>query len=265
MALCIFCPNQRTKKGGEHVWDDWLNREGGKEIKAKSTTFYYGSDGAFIRSYPSTRLDVTAPVVCDPCNNTWMSDLSGLAKDRLEAIIRQGTPRDFDDLDLLTITALAFLKSAVLDWAATDKGRKPCISRSMCLAFRDSLTSDRLNNVALPDGLQVWIAKYIRTRKMEALAFTEEMKGVSDFKGYRIVVTTYVVGSVIFQTTCPRWAKNTRQRPPAPFFEMLGDLWSVPIWPGVGRAYWPPVGDIDGSSLEAFRERFTRVHIRRNR
>src|SRR2546423_15241532 len=37
---CIFCPNRRTRKRGEHVWDDWLNREHGKDIYDPSTTYY---------------------------------------------------------------------------------------------------------------------------------------------------------------------------------------------------------------------------------
>lgn len=52
MESCIFCPNPRTTKRGEHVWDDWLNREGGKAIADSSTTSYFGVGGEHIRSHP---------------------------------------------------------------------------------------------------------------------------------------------------------------------------------------------------------------------
>lgn len=259
---CIFCPNPRTKKRGEHVWDDWLNREQGKPIRDSGTTSHTGLDGALIRSYPSVGLEVTVPVVCDNCNNHWMSDISNLAKDILEPIIRRDRPSDLDQLDILTIASFAFLKSAVLDWSVTNAPhRRPCISRASCIAFHHSLTRGDPSDILFPDGLQIWIAKYRRSRKMEAQAFTEEMTGVRHFKGYRILVITYVVGSFIFQLTCPRWSKTARNRPAPPFFQVFGDRWAVPIWPGVSRAYWPPLDHVSSNRLETFRQRLRRITI----
>ena len=240
MELCIFCPKPRTNKRGEHVWDDWLNREHGKALTDHSTTFYFGSGGEFIRSNPSVGLHVKIPVVCDTCNNEWMSELSTLAKARLEPIIRRDTETDCDKYDINVIAAFAFLKSAVLDWSSDHKGRLPCISRTLCLAFRRGLTSSDPPTLALPTGLQIWIGRYQRKHRMEALAFTEELTGARHVKGYKILVITYVVGSFIFQLTYPRWTKRTRNHPAPPFFQVPGDLLAVPIWPSVTRAYWPP-------------------------
>jgi hypothetical protein len=128
---CIFCPKPRTIKRGEHVWDDWLNRKDGKEIHDPSTTYYYGTEGKLIRKHQSVRLDVTLDVVCDPCNTTWMSDLTTRTKDLLEQIIRSDRPRDFNELDIVTLTSFAFMKSAVLDWRTRDSGRKPELERAM--------------------------------------------------------------------------------------------------------------------------------------
>src|SRR4029079_12587905 len=150
MKPCIFCPNPRTKKRGEHLWDDWINREDGKPIRRPGTVTIYGEDGAIVRQYPSDRLDVTSDVVCDPCNNTWMSDLSTEAKHRLEPLIRRADPTDFHEADLLTIAAFAFLKSAVLDWSTIELNRKPCISRTACVSFRESLTLLTHGDVAFP-------------------------------------------------------------------------------------------------------------------
>jgi hypothetical protein len=258
VQLCIFCPNPRTIKRGEHVWDDWLNRQGGKDISDPSTTSYYGSGGRLIRSHPSMRMDVTLPMVCETCNQNWMSEVTNEAKPILEPIIRRDVPTDFNEYEILVTTCLAFLKAAVLDWSANDMGRTPCISRTSCLRFRRSVASGDGDPV-FPDGLQVWIARYRRTHRMEAQTFTEEMTGARHFKGYRILVVTYVVGSFVFQLTYPKWSKATRNRPPAPFFQVIGDLRAVPIWPGVSSAHWPPLTHIDGRTLESFRERFRHV------
>lgn len=108
---------------------------------------------------------VALDVVCDTCNNTWMSDLTTLARELLEPVIRRDLARSFDETGILTITVYAFLKSAVLDSWATETNRTPCISRAVCTAFCDSLTSHSdTRSIALPDGLQVWIAQYRRTR-----------------------------------------------------------------------------------------------------
>ena len=93
---------------------------------------------------------------------------------------------------------------------------------------------------------------------MEAFFHIDEIEGPGPFKGYRILIITYVVGSFAFQATFPRWKKRTRQRPSRPVLEIT-DLWSAPIWPGVTVAYWPPPGHISRSSLDDFRKRFNRV------
>jgi hypothetical protein len=258
---CIFCVNPRTNKRGEHVWDNWLNRQDGKEIHDPSTTAHFGVGGQLIRSHRSTRIDVTIDVVCDSCNNKWMSDLSNRTKQILEPLIRRDIPRDFNAHDIVTITAFAFMKAAVLDWMPRASSlRTPRISRSACLAFRESLLSDTAT-VALPYGLQVWIARYRRKYAMEAQAFTEEVASARHLKGYKILIVTYVVGSFIFQIVYPRWVKAGK-RTPTPFFTTDDDR-SVQIWPGVSTAYWPPFADVDSGALKDFRERFRRVNVRR--
>lgn len=264
LERCIFCSRPRTNKLGEHVWDAWLNRENGKTIFDPGHTYHYGINGALIRDHPSHGLHVTLPVVCDHCNNNWMSDLSNAAKPLLEPSIRRNVPRDYDIGDIWTLTAFMFLKAAVLDWAAKSSIRQPCISRAACVAFRESLMSPELpeRGIALPDGLQLWIARFRRTQKMEARTSTDELTGVRQFKGYKILVVTYQVGSFIFQMTFPRWTRRTRNHPDPPFFDIHGDLASVRIWPGVDVSYWPPPAQVSGKTFDAFRQRFRRVLIR---
>lgn len=258
MLVCIFCANRRTQTRGEHIWDDWINWEDGKSSVLPSTTFEYGADGELIRSYPSKGLRVAHPVVCDECNSSWMSELTALVKEQLEPSTRRDEPVSLGHLGIKALAAFAFMKAAVLDAAALDKGRRPFIPRRAALALRGHFLSTE-PSLVLPSGLQVWIARYQRTHVMEALTFTEEITGASNLKGYKILVCTYVLGSFLFQLTLPKWVKPTRRRLDPPFLVGHDDAISVPIWPNVSSAYWPPLESINKGTLQAFRERFRRI------
>jgi hypothetical protein len=166
-----------------------------------------------------------------------------------------------DARDIVIVAVFAFLKSAVMDWSTEDE-RQPCISRAQCTAFRRSLVLPSSSEAALPDGFQVWIAQYRRTRVMETYAHIDELSPVGIYAGFRILVITYVVGSFVFQATFPRWTRK-RQYRELPILTRINDLYSIPIWPGIGVAHWPPPRHIDRSSLDDFRERFRRVLVRR--
>jgi hypothetical protein len=261
MKRCIFCRNPRTRKRGEHVWDAWLNRERGVRIKSKAIITEFGRDDLLVREYPAIGLNVTKDIVCDTCNNEWMSDIAAHAKRVLEGIIRHDEPRTLDTEAIVTVAALAFLKAAVLDWSG-EETRTPCISRSLCTRFQRSLTSPSSDAVVLPDGLQIWIAGYRSKRKMEARAHIDELEGSSgSFRGCRILLITYIVGFFALQLTFPQWRKRSRQYQPLPSFQPLGDMRSVAIWPNVRTARWPPRQYLSRGTLDDFRERFRRVLV----
>lgn len=267
MELCIFCRNERTKHRGEHVWDDWLNKVSGKRVRMPGSTTHTGANGQSVRSYPSTGLDVTADVVCDRCNHEWMSALSSKTKDILEPSIRFGAPVKLDALGVVTIASFAFLKAAILDWSSTADGRTPCIPRWACKAFRNSLAATFTGYIAIPRGTHIWISRYRRTQVVEASAHVEEMHtDGTPFEGYRILVITYVINAFIFQFLFPAWdgpARRVRRR--SLTFEMQNDRLSVPLWPNVASANWPPPSDVSSGSLDSFRQRFrkARYPIRR--
>jgi hypothetical protein len=256
---CIFCDNPRTNKRGEHVWDDWFNRIAGVPIRMEATLFECGEDGVLIRQRPAHKLDAAKPVVCDTCNNEWMSDLTGGAKHELEDSIRANKSVDLDAEAIVVVSAWAFLKTAVLDWGEEDK-RPPRISRACCTTFRDSLVTSHSGDIAIPKGFQLWLAQYRSDRAFEAVVQVDELRVIGPYRGYAILVVTYIIGNLIFQATFPRWIGlvGTR-RPPLPAFYRINDQHSVPIWPFVDAAYWPPLGQVTSSTFKDFRERFRRV------
>jgi hypothetical protein len=262
MRACIFCPNPRTTKRGEHIWDDWLNREHGEHLRFHYHVYEYGSGDEPIREYPARKLDQTSGVVCDSCNNTWMNELTEQAKHALEGFIRYDRSATLLELGILTTVCFAFMKSAVLDYTY-EETRPPYISPSACSRFRLWL-SGASDTPWLPDGLQVWIAWYRRKRQMEARTWINGLNFTSGtFKGYKVLLITYVVGSLALQITLPRWTKHLRKQGRLPSFNQ-GPIWDdacIPIWPGVHTARWPPPKYLDHAALEDFQKRFRTVNV----
>ena len=189
-----------------------------------------------------------------------MSDLTSHAKNVLERFIRLDKPGTLDKLDIMTTVSFAFLKSAVLDWAS-ENVRLPCISRRLCLAFRRSLTTDDAHpGVAVPDGVQVWLARYRKRLPMENRTSTAEI----NFEGWRILVITYQVEHLVFQLTFPTRGRKPKHGRSLPAFEASSDLRSVCIWPDVESARWPPSANLSRSTFESFHERFKTVLVRRS-
>jgi hypothetical protein len=137
-------------------------------------------DGVIDRAYPTSKLDVTRDVVCDTCNSQWMSALTAQMKAATEGFIRYDSPATLLPIGIMTVASFAFMKAAVLDWSL-GHNRRPCIPRSACTTFRDSITSSS-GSIVIPNGIQVWIGRYQRERAMEAFALLDEMEGAYRFK-----------------------------------------------------------------------------------
>lgn len=259
----MFCPNRRTRDAGEHIWDDWLNRLNGRPVRTRYTVTEYGRKGTVLRVYHARRMEAAKAVVCDECNHTWMSDITNHTKATIEGFIRYERAATLLELGIVTIVAFAFMKSAVLDYSVED-ARNPYISRAMASRFRESLCSPH-GVLAIPDGVQVWLAWY-RARQLETqfwidgFTFTE---GV--FRGYRVMVITYMVGHFAFQLTYPRWTERTRRRAPIPLITQarFWDEGSVLIWPNPMRPVWPPPKYLNRAALEDFRKRFRKLRVPR--
>jgi len=69
---CAFCPSTANITG-EHIWSDWMNAL----FPSGQLTFQkVEKDGSISKQWQSVSgLNMTANVVCDTCNNTWMSDI----------------------------------------------------------------------------------------------------------------------------------------------------------------------------------------------
>jgi len=146
----VFCPNHRATKRGEHIWDDWLNRDERRTLQYHYEVTESGPDDTIIRAFPSRSLSETKPVVCDDCNGRWMSDITNHSKPLIDAIGRRQRPTCLLPLGIVTIAALATMKAMVLD-TAYESFRPPRFPRLSCVRFRESLTTPS-REVSIPNG-----------------------------------------------------------------------------------------------------------------
>jgi hypothetical protein len=102
MKRCAFCPTEATRLSGEHIWDDWLNRAlPTKRFKVRQK---WNRLDPF-REYDARIIKEKLPVVCEECNNTWMSDLSNRTKQAFSEMIVNGTPTALQRTDIHLLAA----------------------------------------------------------------------------------------------------------------------------------------------------------------
>jgi hypothetical protein len=235
-----------TNKVGVHVWDDWLNRLDGKPIKDRYTFTRSDEHGHVIQSYTKRRIDTARPVVCDPCNHEWMSDLTNDFKRTAQGIIRHGYACSLLPLGIATVAAFAFMKTAVIDL----DNPKPYFNSGICHHFR--------NTRRVPRGVQIWLASYRSPKRFEThVATSSSMLKSGPFSGYQFYVFTYLVGHLVIQLTFPRWTRFTRRHPPLPAW-IPDRRWmpaTVDLYPGVHRLTWPPTQYLDREGVQQLRNR----------
>ncbi len=253
MRLCAFCPSPATKKG-EHIFDNWLNKdEDGSRISRDYHMTSEGRSTVDALSYRSRSINITRPVVCGPCNNGWMSDITNFAKDVAEGAIRYAQPTSLSAEGIATLAAYAFLKAAVVDYAITLDGHRPFFQPKSRVMFRDEL--------AIPNGTQIWLAHHGSNRDLQSgHAWSTTLQLYSGIvKGFDFYLFTYFVGHLVLQLTCPRWRKNAARRPKELPVLIEAKVWrhfTVPIWPDVQQAEWPPHHQLDSHTLQKLRDRF---------
>jgi hypothetical protein len=253
---CIFCPSPPTKHRGEHIFDDWLNRLEGEAIKGKYT-FTQRDGDKVTRAYPTRKFDWTSPVICDRCNETWMSDLTNEMKFTSEGFIRYARPATLLPLGIVTLATFAFMKAAVVD----AEKKTGVFSRPVRLRFKDTLE--------IPPGTQIWLAWFRSRRRGGPTVQTVATRITTGaFRGYILSVFTYTVGHLSIQLTYPKWPSTTLKRRPLPFL-VQADHWdsaSLPIWPNAPSSVeWPPPKYFEDDTLEQFGTRWLNIRSARYR
>jgi hypothetical protein len=250
MKQCAFCPAEAVKRGGEHIWDDWLNRAlPTKKFRVKQRL----SPADPFREYDAAILKEKLPTVCEKCNNTWMSDITERVKQNFQDAIINGATLALPARDIALLSAFTFMKAVVAGHAIP--GAEPFFTRAARERFRQSL--------AVPPHVQMWIAAYQGRYRYSGKCNAGILVATDDgpYEGIEFFAFTYVVGHLVLQLLAPRWKDVRHRASHLPIPDPLPN-WNTAVigfWPDDGApGSWPPPKYIGDDTIEQFIDRFKR-------
>jgi hypothetical protein len=248
--MCAFCPADAVEHGGEHIWDNWIN-------KALPATRYRArrrySLNSTIIEFDANSLNEKLPAVCPQCNSGWMSALSLKVKDRFGRSILEGEPFSLGARDAVILAAFTFLKAVVTNYIID---YEPFFTRAARERFRGDLT--------IPPVTKMWFAAFRGRSRLSA----KNDNGIIDpgwqnspFDGLEFCSYSYAIGQLVVQLFAPRWKHiSDRGKPllsltPHAHWEQAATL----FWPYNGdHLSWPPSKYFGDDTIQSFIERFTR-------
>ena len=118
----------------EHLWPQWIERLNPKYKGRYAFQTGGGATGKATLSWVKRSIDMKAHVVCEPCNNTWMSDVDEEARGTMKDMILHSAHVTLLPRGIKSIAAFAFKTSAIAD-SIDDHYSKPFFSYSDCKGF----------------------------------------------------------------------------------------------------------------------------------
>jgi hypothetical protein len=220
MPECAFCP-QSAKLSGEHLWSAWM----GDLLPAKTIRFArYGDKGQVEADWLSTELDWTAKVVCEKCNNTWMSAIENdHAKPAMSSLILGKLDTEVTESTAHSIALFAFKTAVVFDHL--QRARPRFYPRAARHAFRE--------NLFIPPTVRMWMARCTRSVNGHVHSCYHEGKPEFARKTFELYICTYSVGQFLFQVVSER-QPSYFVLSPDPRFEQF----AIPFWPSPKVVKW---------------------------
>lgn len=251
MKSCAFCLRP-AKMSGEHVWSDWIGKlfaDYKGMYSFRTTTTKNRPD----RHWQTHSIDMKAHVVCESCNNTWMSDLDGEAKATMKDMIRYAAYISLLPRGIASIAAFTLKTAVVADHIRPH--RTPFFSHTARKQFAATF--------AIPAGVQVWLSAFRGKHLLSGRYSTIYAKiGDGRFKGFELYIFTYVAGFLALQLSASRWTSIAKKPLSIPLLTQHSawDRVSVPLWPSDGTAVvWPPPEHLNDESLNIFSGRWAKL------
>ncbi len=209
-----------------------------------------------IKVWESESLDAKAKVVCEICNNGWMSDLeSKYAKPAMRRLILSDNPVTLDRQQIASISRFAFKTSVIGDHM--QRGKTPFFPSAVRRRFARTLE--------IPFGIQVWlgcIGAFDLRHGIFRMRYGRTPVGAVN--GFHYYAFTYGVGRFCLQVTATRWTKGRLRRVSSPRLTQnrFWDSFSAACWPDNGNpVHWPPAEHLSEQGLDAFSDRWKRVRV----
>ena len=244
---CAFCPADAVETGGEHVFDNWVN-------KALPNTRYYAlridSLNSPVVRYKTNSLNEKIPTVCKQCNNGWMSLLSLKVKERFGRAMLNGEPFSLGPRDAAILAAFTFMKAVVTNH---NLDGEPFFTRAARERFRINLIVAPLT--------RVWFAAFQGKARMNTRNYLSivSTNAPGPLCGLEFCSFTHIIGKLALQLLAPRW-KHIMDRG-RPLFSLSPNAYwqrtAILFWPHEGGFLsWPPAEYIGDDAVQGFIERF---------
>ena len=125
MATCIFCMENPAKLTGEHVYAKWLRHflpPQPKRHQHRVVQTRFNGDAVerkVVQEYivKRTKIDVKLPIVCQHCNNGWMSRLQTAVQQIITPMIK-GDSKTLDKRSCEILTSWVVMSAMVAEFAA---------------------------------------------------------------------------------------------------------------------------------------------------
>lgn len=248
MKKCAFCDAPAVLRGGEHIWSAWMTRliPRGHKLSVRER-----SQQGIIRTYDRKILDLRLPVVCQSCNNGWMSELENdIAKPAMCDLIEGNNPKEITVEMQSAIAIFAFKSLIIADHM--NRHAPPSFSRELRHRFRMSLQ--------IPTRTHMWLAPFHGVKLWNGVFRSRYHDGiVGGIPGWSWHVLTYGFGEMVFQVVSWSNSKHPHLRHvPLPVTVTEDSKFSaVQFWPTDGKSIpWPRYPGLGDHLLKDFCERW---------
>jgi hypothetical protein len=235
---CAFCPST-AKLSGEHIWSDWM----GALFPGKKKYL----DLIKRKNWSSSELDWKAKVVCEPCNNGWMSEIERLhAKPAMADLIDGKLDIPIPQSRAKPIALFAFKTIVVLEHLNRSRAIR-FFPRQVRYRFREKLE--------IPPKVRMWMTGFLPKGQGRIFTSYHELPKPDSLELY---VCTYGVGRLVFQVVAESKPTSLVFSPTAGFEHL-----AVPFWPDIpGGFIWPPGAILETvKDFDLFATRWHRLHV----
>jgi hypothetical protein len=239
---CAFCP-ATANLSGEHIWSDWMNAlfPGEKQFRNINERMEVA------QTWSSSQLDWKAKVVCEPCNNGWMSNIeSQHAQPAMTDLIAGKLDIPIPQSQANSIARFAFKTAVIVEHLKRDQPVR-FFPRQVRHRFRETLE--------IPHNVRMWFAGFLPRGKGRCVTL---YYNVPDFNNLELYVCNYVVGRLVFQVVAEK-RQSFLTLFPIPGWEQV----AVPFWPCISPDFvWPSKTVLKTvGEFRAFAERWSRLDI----
>lgn len=241
MRECAFC-SETAKLSAEHIFGSWVSGLFAGKWEGKFTNKH-----GQVNEWSSTKLDWKARVVCETCNNTWMSEIENKhAKPTMSPLIDGGIGIPISHASAQSLSLFAFKTAVVLDCSQRGRDHNPFFSQRLRHAFR------KHHNI--PNTVQMWMAVYAPGSRRVDTSVGYYKANLLPTYPIDLFVCTCAIGNFAFQVVASK-QMGFELFTPNPDFGRL----AIPLWPQTQPKFvWP------GNPPNALRsvEQFIEFHRR---